>query len=113
MSVTDARAALAARLSTVTGVRGYEFRPATAKAGAAWPLLDNLERGPGTAFAGVWRVMLALGGDEKTAQDKLDALLPQVTAALDPVAYVESARPVVVTTSAGDMFAAEIRVRSE
>lgn len=113
MSVTDARAALAAALSTVTGVKGYEFRPGSVKAGAAWPLLDNLERGPGDSFSGQWRVVLTLGGDEKTAQDKLDTLLPLVTAALDPTAYVESARPIVFQTGAGDMFAAEIRVRSE
>lgn len=113
MSVTDARSAIAAQLSTVAGVSGYEFRPSTIKAGAAWPLLDRLDRGPGDAFAGEWRIVLALGGDEKTAQTKLDELLPLVTAALDPVAFVQSATPVVVTTSAGDMFAAEIRARSE
>lgn len=100
-------------MSTVAGVTGFEKRPSTIKAGAAWPLLDRLDRGPGDAFAGEWRVLLALGGDEGTAIDKLDQLLPLVVEALEPDAYVASAAPVVITTSAGDMFGAEIRVRSE
>lgn len=113
MSVMDARAAIAAKLSTVAGVTGYEERPTTIKAGAAWPLLDLLDRGPGDAFAGDWRVILALGGDERTATAKLDELLRPVTRALDPVAFVRSARPVTISTSAGDMFGCEIQVRSE
>lgn len=115
MSVTDTRAELVAALSTVAGVTGYEFRPSVLKTGAAWPLLDNLERGPGNAFAGTWRVMLCLGGDEKTAQAKGDELLPLIVEALEVqnVAYVSGASPGVLPTSGGDQFALEIICRSE
>lgn len=115
MSVTDARVNLAAALSTVTGVTGYEFRPSTIKAGAAWPLLTELDRGPGVAFAGNWRVVLVLGGDEKNAQKKIDDLLPKVTAAIESqgAGFVSQARPALLQTSAGEMFAAEIITRSE
>lgn len=115
MSVTDTRAELATALSTVAGVTGYEFRPSVLKIGAAWPLLDNLERGPGNAFAGTWRVMLCLGGDEKVATAKGDDLLPLIVEALEVqnVAYVFSASPGILQTSAGDQFALEILCRSE
>lgn len=113
MTFTDTRSRLATALSTVAGVSGYQYPPKTLKAGAAWPLLSTAERGPGTAFAGSWRVMVCLGGDERTATTKTDELLPLLTAALDPTAYVEQAIPVVIATNAGDMFALEITCRSE
>lgn len=113
MSVTDTRQRLATALSTVTGVNGYVFRPSTIKAGAAWPLLDSLERGPGEYFSGNWRVIVALGGDEKQAQKQLDNLLPLIVAALEPAAYVAQAIPAVIPTSGGDLYAVELSVRSE
>lgn len=115
MTVTDARVTLAAALSKVSGVTGYEFRPKSIKAGAAWPLLQSLDRGPGNFFEGRWRVLVALGGNEKEAQTKLDRWLPMITSTLESedAGYVEQAVPALLSTEAGDMFAAEITVRSE
>lgn len=113
MSATATRVALASRLSTITGVKGYEFRPSVLKAGAAWPLLDVAERGPGNAFAYTWRVILFLGGDEKVAQQVLDDRLPEIVDALEPDAYVESARPINFQIERGEVYGLEIRVRSE
>jgi hypothetical protein len=78
-------------------------------------LLDNLDRGPGNAFSGTWRVIVILGGEEKAAQSKLDSFLPLIVAAVESqnAGYVFAATPVAVQTSAGDVFAAEIFVRSE
>jgi hypothetical protein len=114
MTVTDKRAELASVLNSIEGVNGFEFRPSTPKVGSAWVLLESLDRGPGAAFSATWNIILCLGGDEKTAQDQLDALLPVVVDSIDQFgAYVDSARPTFIETSAGDLLGAVLRVRSE
>lgn len=110
---TEARQDLAAVLATVPGVKGYEFRPPAPKAGDAWPLLTVADRGRARNFEGSWRIMLALGQDERTATRLLDDLLPELVDLVDPVAYVEQVIPVTINTEAGEAFAAEIRVRRE
>ncbi len=113
MSGTATRAQFAELLSTVDGLAGFQNRPSTIKTGSAWPLLRSVTRGPGLAFEYEWQIIVALGGDELAAQAKLDQLLPTLAVTLDPVAYVDSATPIVITTSAGDMFAVEITARAE
>lgn len=113
MSGTATRGELAALLSTIDGVTGFVNRPATIKAGAAWPLLRSVTRAAGLAFEWEWQIVVALGGDELAAQAKLDQLLPTLAVTLDPVAYVDSATPIVINTNAGDVFAVEITARSE
>jgi len=110
---TDTRAALAVALTDVAGVTGYELRPSVLKAGDAWPLLGTADRGPGDAWSATWRVIVCLGGDEAFAQTLLDDVLPDLVDVLDPVAYVEQATPVTVATSAGELFAVEVRCRAE
>lgn len=113
MSFTDTRDELASILSTVPDVKGYKTRPSVVTPGAAWPLLDVAERGPGMAWSATWRIVVVLSGDELAAQAKLDDLLPLLVDALNPVAYTETARPIALTTSAGDLFAVEITARAE
>lgn len=107
------RQTIADALSTVTGVKGYAKRPKTVKAGDAWPLIEQLTRGPGQAFETTWRIAVVLGPDEATAYDQFDTLVPAVTDALVPVAYVDLARPLIIQTEAGDLFGCEVQARSE
>lgn len=114
MTFGTTRAEIAAALSTVPGVTGYVKRPNVVKAGSAWPLFQNAERGPGLSFLANWRVVVALGGDEADATEKLDELLVQIAVALDPVAFVgPAATPIQITTNAGDLYGIEILARSE
>jgi hypothetical protein len=113
MSFTATRVALAAALSTVPGIVGYEHRPSLLKGGDAFALLEVAERGPGHMFSATWRVVVILGGDEYASQEKLDLLLPDLVQAIDPVAFVDSAAPALYKTEGGDLFAVDIQARSE
>lgn len=109
----EGRDSIAAALSTVDGVTGYASRPTAIAPGAAWPLLAAVEHGPGAAFSATWRVLLVLAGDERTAAEQIDAILPDTVAALSPVLYVDRAEPVNLDTEAGPMLALQITGRSE
>jgi hypothetical protein len=114
VSFTDTRAELVTALSTVPGVTGHLSRPKVLAAGAAWPLLEIAERGPGLAWGGTWRVILCLGGNELVAFTKLDEWLPLVVDALTPVAYATQAIPFALPLEGNrDMFAADIRCLAE
>lgn len=115
MSFTDARDRIVAALNTVAGVHASVSRPKTIGVGAAWPLFDGAQLVAGSTFEGTWRVMLALGGDERAALAKGDELLPLVTRALwqGGGGHVYQLTPGILQTGAGDMFAWEIFVRSE
>lgn len=107
------RDAIAEALSTADGVTGYPVRPTVLKAGAAWPLLASVDRGPGQSYAISWRVLVVLGPDELTAISQVDAFLPVLVDALLGVLFVEQATPVTLATNAGDLFALQITGRSE
>jgi hypothetical protein len=107
------RQTIADALSLVAGITGYPARPKVTKPGDAWPLVDQLDRGPGASFQTTWRIAVALGKDVGTATDQLDALIPAVTQALQEVVYVDLARPLLIPTEAGDLYGAEIIARSE
>jgi hypothetical protein len=111
--VNTTRAAIATALNTVSGVKGYAKRPIAIKAGDAWPLLARLDRGEGEAWEAQWRVIVLLPGSERDAVDAVDLLLPGVVAALDPVAFVDAAEPVVIATDAGDLPGLQISARSD
>jgi hypothetical protein len=107
------RQSIADALSTVDGITGYPERPKVTKAGDAWALVNQLTRGPGAAFQTEWRIAVTIAADVATATDRFDTLIPEVTQALQEVAYVDSARPIAVPTEAGDLYGAEILARSE
>jgi hypothetical protein len=107
------RQSIAEALSAVEGVRGHAKRPTTLQTGDAWPLIDDLTRGPGAVFQTRWRICVLLGGDESSAADRLETLVPEITQALHAVAYVDSARPIALPTEAGEIPACEIIARSE
>lgn len=107
------RQSIADALSTVDGITGYAKKPKVVKTGDAWAQLNQLTRGPGASFETQWRIAVVVGADVGTATDKFDSLIPEVTQALQAVAYVDSARPIAVPTQAGDLYGAEILARSE
>lgn len=109
----ETRDSIAAALSTADGVTGYPVRPTTIKAGAAWPLLSTVDHGPGAAFSATWHVLLVLTGDDRTAAEQIDALLPGAVEALSPVLYVDTAVPVNIDTDSGPMLGLQITGRSE
>lgn len=111
--MTVTRESIAAALSLVEGVKGYAHPPKTRKTGDAYPLIGSLERGRGLSFGVVWRVILILGGDVVKADDLLEQLLPEIAVTLQEQdqLYVTAAVPFIVTTEAGDIYAAEITGR--
>lgn len=104
---------LAAALSTAAGIKGYPRRPDPLRAGDAWPILQRVDRAQGWAWSATWRILVVLGPSEQDAVDQLDTVLPDLLAALQPAAHVDSAQPVTLTTDAGAMMALELTARSE
>jgi hypothetical protein len=94
-------------------VHGHAKKPIAPATGDAWPLVDALERGPGQAFQTRWRIAVVLGADAETASDMLDTLVPAACDALVEVVYVDSARPLLIPTEAGNLFGCELIARSE
>lgn len=113
MSIAGTRADIAAALDTVTGVRGYAYRPPAPRAGDAWPLLGALERAEGLAFYVTWRVLVLLPQDERGASDWLDAHHEALVDALEPIAFVDRVEPVTIAAAGGDQFALQIIMRGE
>jgi hypothetical protein len=93
--------------------RGYVRRPTSPRAGDAWPLWDGAERADGGAFMVSWRVRVFLPQDEIKASEWVDAHLDALYDAIEPVAYVDSFRPVLIAAAGGDQYALDIFVRSE
>jgi hypothetical protein len=107
------RAAIATALSTVAGITGYQYRPSVLSSGTAWPLLSSVERGPGVSWGNEWRIIVVLSGDEIAAYGMLDSKLEDIAEALDPIVFVHSAQPVTVDTSAGVLYAVELKVSGD
>lgn len=105
------RTTIAESLSTVEGVNGYQYRPATPRPGDAWPLLGSLDRGPGLAFYVTWRVYVFLPQDERQASEWIDAKYEAVVDALEPVGFVDRIEPVKIDGS--DQYAIQILMRGE
>lgn len=113
MSLVGDREAIAAALSTATGVKGYAYRPTSTKSGDAWPMLSSLDRAGGLAFTVTWRVLVVLPGDEVAASQWIDGHHEQLVDALLPVGFIDTIAPVKLESSAGDQYALQITMRGE
>lgn len=113
MSLAGQRTQIAAALSTVTDVRGHEYRPTTPRPGDAWPLLSSLDRADGLAFEVTWRVIVLLPQDERGASDWLDAHHEALVDGLLPVGFVDRIEPVTLPVNGGDQYALQITMRGE
>lgn len=113
MSLTTERAAIAAKLSTVTGVTGYEHMPTVPKTGDAWPTLPSLALQDGLVWRPTWTIHVALPQDARRASEWLDGHFIDLADALRVGStFPETAEPVVVETDAGNLLVLEITVRS-
>ncbi|SCF06536.1 hypothetical protein [Micromonospora mirobrigensis] len=111
--LAEFRTTIAGALSTVEGVNGYAYRPATPRPGDAWPLLGSLERSEGVSFYVTWRVLIFLPQDERAASDWIDANYEAVVDALEPVGFVDRIEPVALNASGSDQLALQILMRGE
>lgn len=114
MSLATDRAAIAAQLNTVTGVKGYAYRPTTPRPGDAWPTLPTLELQDGLIWRPTWTVVVFLPQDERAASDWIDANFIAITTALrgGSTFFPDAAEPALMGTNGGDQYVLEITVRS-
>jgi hypothetical protein len=113
MSNAQTRISIATALSAVPGVKGYPRRPKAPRAGDAWPVWRGSERDNGTAFVETFAVVVALAGDEVTADTFADTHGEDLEEALRPWLYIESLAPAVVAVEGGDMNALMLTGRTE
>lgn len=111
MSISGDRQALADALSTVAGVTGSKYRPTVLTPGAAWPLVQSIDRTQD--FEVTWRAIVVLPSDERKASEWFDAHHEEVADALEDFGYVERIEPGIVATDAGDLEAMFVTVRKE
>lgn len=114
MSLATDRAAFAALAGSVPGINGYPDMPPAPAAGDAWPRLARLDLDRGLVWRPTWNVMVALPADSAAQSAFIDGtFLPLVTALRDGAnGFPESAEPVWVPTSMGEVLALEITLRS-
>lgn len=115
MSHAADRAAIAAALSEVEGVTGYEYPPNPPKTGDAWPMWSGSDRDQGRAFLNTWRAVVVLPEEDRMASVWVDEHHDALVDAIEDndVAFVDRLEPGVVKTSAGDLLALQIVMRSE
>lgn len=113
MSNATTRAALAAALSTVSGVTGYAQRPKVFKAGDAWPQWRGSERADSIGFYETWNVLVVLPADETTADSYADVNQAALLNALRPVLFIDSFAPATLPADGNDMYALLITGRTE
>lgn len=107
------RQELADAVSTVDGIRGYEFRPTVLTAGVAWALRGELERGEALDFMASWRIVVVLPPGEQRASEFFDAKYKPLAEALEDLGYVERIEPTLIATDAGDLDGMLITLRRE
>lgn len=114
MSLTGSRAAIAAALSTVDDVHGFEFPPTAPTTGDGWPRLGALDRDAGLSFICTWSVFLFLPQDERAADAWIDAHHEDLVDALAAVGFVDRVAPVKLAAagSVGESLALMITLRS-
>ena len=113
MSIAEGRKAIATALSSVAGVKGYEYRPTTPRPGDAWPTLPTLELHSGLMWQAEWTVIVFLPQDERGASEWIDAHFEDVAAALRGPGLATTAQPALMATGAGDQYVLEITMKSE
>jgi hypothetical protein len=112
MSLSAKRLAFKAALNTVTGVRAYEFKPDTPKAGDAWPQWRGMERGEEVLFTSTWAVVIFLPQDDKAAERWVEAHITDLYNALTPVAFIDGFAAANLSLT-GQQFGLVISTRSE
>lgn len=111
MSLVGVRSLIATALTTVEGVKGYEYPPTSPRAGDAWPMLGPMDRADGTAFYVTWNVAVFLPQDQRAAavwiDEKHEALVDALESAFG---FVDRIEPVLIGT---DQYGLQITMRGE
>jgi len=113
MSLTGDRAEIAAALSTVDGVNGYEYRPTVPRPGDAWPTLPTLDLEEGLVWRATWTVNVFLPQEERAASVWIDAHFLAIVTALRVPGFADKAEPALMPAAGGDQYVLEITMRSE
>ena len=91
---SEVRAAFAAALSAVDGVRGFEKKPVSRQVGDAWPAWASGTHVTGGAYSELgWTVYVYLPSDDDARDTWISGHLTELTEALLPVAWVDGAAP--------------------
>lgn len=113
MSIATDRQAIADLLGTVPTLTGHAYRPDVPGPLDAWPTLPTLTREHGIVWRPTWTVVVGLSFDEREASAWVDAHFGDLVDALDAGrCQVDGAEPAVMGTSAGDLLALEVTLRS-
>ncbi len=113
MAISGKRVELATALSEIPDVTGHTKRPKAPKVGDAWPRLGTITRAGGYALELAWALIIVLPSNEESASEWIDEHVQDIFDELEPVAYIDSMEPVLITSSGGDIFALQVNVRSE
>lgn len=113
MTLADTRADIAASIGYIDGVTGSLYRPNVIAPGQGWPLLGAMDRSGGLGFLTTWKVVIVVARDEQAASVWIDTHIDDVVENLEPVGFIERMEPSLLATSAGDMYALTISMRSE
>jgi hypothetical protein len=115
MSMMDGRQAIIDALNTYTPhVKANVKRSATLKPGDAWVRWAGAEDAQaGYNLMITWNAIIVLSQQEDTADAWLSEHLEGVVDAVRPAAFVVSAQPVEIATSAGSHFGLQITCQSE
>lgn len=114
MGIQSMRSDLAAAVSMVTGVKGYQYRPPAPTTGDAWPLMGSMDRDPDSGqFMALWRLVVMLPQAEQAASEWMDTHLWDLVDAITEYGWVDRMNPAELTGSAGGQFVLEISLRGE
>lgn len=104
---------LADAVSTVEGIKGYEFRPTVMSPGTAWPLRGPMQRGEALDFEATWMVVVVLPTGEQQASKFFDSKFEALADSLEDMGYVERIEPTSIATDSGDLDGMLITLRRE
>lgn len=116
MSIVGKRQDFATALTLVDDVHGFAYRPASPKAGDAWPIYRGAERDGDTGmFAHTWAVGVVLPKDERAASAWIDAHVETLvdTLAQEGVAYVDQYDPANFGSDTSYIYGLLLSTRSE
>lgn len=113
MTNAEMRTAIAAAVSTIDGLTGYTKRPDSINVGDVWPRWRGTARGDDRMFVNTWVVVVALPGDEDTADDWVDLYGPALFTALQPLLYITAFDPAVLPMTGTDSLALQITGTTE
>ncbi len=83
-----ARSEFAAQLSSVDGVRGFEWRPSAPKPGDCWPKRGRSEHPGAGVLQTNWTLVLVLPADEQKSEQWINDRLEALFDAISPIAYI-------------------------